>query len=69
MDDPSGPGPWTTSWTTPHFKRQLTKNEVSARMFKLQNFGFAGRRVIDLKYVYSSNAGICGADFPDSSDR
>ena len=43
--------------------------EVSERMFKLQSFGFAGRRVIDLKYIYYSNAGICGADLPDSSDR
>ena len=71
MDHLFALGPWTPSWTTPHFKRQRTQNgrRWVSECLSSQSFGFAGGRVIDLKCIYFSNAGICGADLPDSSDR
>ncbi|XP_074606014.1 uncharacterized protein LOC141859031 isoform X1 [Acropora palmata] len=70
MDHLFGPGPWTPLWTTRHFKRQPTQNgrRWVSECLSSQSFGFAGRCVIDLKCIYFSHAGICGADWPDSSD-
>ena len=78
MDHPCGPGPWTTSLDPVHGPLHgpplILRDNAQGRRWvseclSSQSFGFAGRRVIDLKCIYFSNAGICGADLPDSSDR